>query len=223
MACDTDILDNGSENMEKVDITEVVESSFNVPLLNLLIKQLIGEPFLFFRISYGGELTLHMGEAKRYAHPKMKHLTKGSYILGARASSWVVRSAPTSTLLTSSEGVAYHRRNNVVDPDHRIALRSIETIKTIEAGSLVVAAECVGYSPGLLLRLKFSDGSEVMILPLSDSSEQSGGDEPANPAEQIEVSDVELPDWELFTPHNRVLKVGPEHRWSYTDSEAKPI
>ena len=38
---------------------------------------------------------------------------------------------------------------------------------------------------------------------------------------EVEVAEREIADWELLTPHQRILTVGPGLRWSYVDSTRK--
>jgi hypothetical protein len=71
--------------------------------LQSLLRQLMGQPFLFFRVSYGDELTLHLGQARSYPHPRMKGRRKGSYILSARASHWFFRPNTQPVMLVGAD------------------------------------------------------------------------------------------------------------------------
>jgi len=77
--------------IEILDFKSIQESSEDRRELQSLLRQVLGQPFLFFRVSYGDELTVHLGEARNHSHPKMKGRRKGSYIISARASCWYLR------------------------------------------------------------------------------------------------------------------------------------
>lgn len=74
-----------------VDLRGVQTESSDQVLLNAYLQQLIGEPFLHCRFSYGNELTLHFGQPREPQSKKLKHLVVGSFILGARASDWYLK------------------------------------------------------------------------------------------------------------------------------------
>ena len=69
-----------------VDLRGVQTRSADSELLQAYLQQMVGQPFLHFRFSYGDELNLHLGQPRPYSSPKLAHLVKGSYVLGARAS-----------------------------------------------------------------------------------------------------------------------------------------
>lgn len=54
----------------------------------------------------------------------------------------------------------------------------------------------------LALTVTFSNGYKLTLLPNTEE-------------------DVDLPYWEMFTPSQMVLKVGPSARWSYTSSNTR--
>src|SRR4051812_16074990 len=60
--------------------------------LRSYLSQLIGEPFLFARVSYGNELQLHFGTPREAKSPKLRNRVRGSYILGVRGSAWHLKS-----------------------------------------------------------------------------------------------------------------------------------
>src|SRR5436305_1312348 len=87
-----------------IDLQTVQQKSTDPVALQMVLQQLIGQPFLQLRFSYGDELNLHFGQPREYSSPKMKHLIKGSYILGTRASNWHLRpSAPPMLIIGSKE------------------------------------------------------------------------------------------------------------------------
>ncbi len=59
--------------------------------LGRYLAQLVGEPFRLARVSYGDELTLHFGDLRPARSPKLKSKPYGAYILGLRASPWVLK------------------------------------------------------------------------------------------------------------------------------------
>lgn len=187
-------------------IDEVRAGSTDPDELRPLLKRLVGKPFLCFRASYGDELTLHLGEPVVYESPRMKGRWKGSYILAARASSWILEpGTPPGRLFTS---------DNIVVPDRSphartLELAEIEASPTIEPHSLVTAAVLAPAPGGILLSVTFSDGSNLVILPDRATNPNGGDEEP-------------ISDWEIFMPRHRVLKVGPGISWAYLDSQVKP-
>ena len=54
-----------------------------------------------------------------------------------------------------------------------------------------------------------ADGSVLTIVPTPE--------EVAPPSEGRELPPI--PDWELFTPYNRFLRVGPGQTWAYLPSD----
>jgi hypothetical protein len=198
--------------IELIDLKETRRECSDLSDLNALLKQLVGQPFLFFRISYGDELRLHLGVMQGYSNPKMQNLTRGSYIVGARGSSWIVFSAPRHVLATS--GDAGSGRSETPATARSVDIKTIETGGFITAGSIVTTAGADRSAPGFSLQLRFSDGSTAYIRPMPGPDEvEPGGEEAAT-----DVGAMEIPDWEVLTPHQRILKVGPGPRWNYLDS-----
>src|SRR5437868_466461 len=66
------------------------------------LQQLVGEPFLFFRPSYGDELTLHFGTPKEAVSAKLKERVRGSYVLTLRGSIWTLVSVKDKFLAFSN-------------------------------------------------------------------------------------------------------------------------
>ncbi len=189
-----------------IQIDDVRSGSTDLDELRPLLKRLLGKPFLFFRASYGDELTLHLGEPVPYDSPRMKGRSKGSFIVAARASSWVLEPGiPPGRLFTSDDilipGPSSHARH--------LELAEIEVSPPIQPGSVVTTAVAAPSPGGILLSLSFSDGSSLLILPVQSSDSDHDGDDP-------------ISDWEIFMPRHRVLKAGPGLSWSYLDSHARP-
>ncbi len=169
------------------------------------LLQLVGEPFLFARTSYGDELVLHFGERRaepvREVRGKEFRYESGSHRLHLRGSAWLVKS-----------GV-------------RVATGGFDA--NVEAvGTPLVSADAAGKPPimpgavvtglhpfpvvrpgvdGIGLRVELSDGPTVVIIPTPDEPP-----EPAPPG----VTLGELADWELVTPGGR-LEVGPGRQWRW--------
>lgn len=69
-----------------------IKTAEDLRLLKQLIQPLLGELCWLAKVGYGDELRLHCGAKIPYTHPKMKHLHKGEWILGTRASYWELES-----------------------------------------------------------------------------------------------------------------------------------
>jgi hypothetical protein len=198
--------------IELIDLKETRSECSDLSDLNALLKQLVGQPFLFFRVSYGDELRLHLGDLQGYSNPRMQGRTRGSYIVGARASSWIVSSASQHVLLTSGDEGA--GRSETPATARSVDIETIETGGFITPGSLVTAAGADRSAPGFSLQLRFSDGSTAYIRPMAGPDEA----EPEGEERSTDAGEIEIADWEILTPHQRILKVGPGPLWSYLDS-----
>jgi hypothetical protein len=198
--------------IELIDLRETRHECPDRSDLQALLQQLVGQPFLFFRVSYGDELRLHLGEVQGYSNPKVQGRTRGSYIIGARASGLIVFSAPRHLLVTSGDGEA--GRSETPATARSVDIKTIETGGFITPGSIVTSAGADRSGPGFSLQLRFSDGSTAYIRPSPGSDEV----EPEGEERSTDVGAREIPDWEILTPHQRILKVGPGPRWNYLDS-----
>ena len=164
--------------------------------------QLVGEPFLFARESYGGELTLHFGQEVELPPFRGRRVTEGTHILTLRASAWAAKSVPWAAYLSDE------------DPGTGgapVALSELEQRPLVTPGERVVSVEarafhCVGWPGGIELGIRFGDGSFLEIKPRHD---------PADPVH-------DLADWELFTPSKRYIKAGPGVQWEYAASDQPP-
>lgn len=198
--------------IDLIDLSETRHDSPDLSDLQSLLKQLLGQPFRFFRVSYGDELRLHLGELQGDSKSGMRGRTKGSYVLAARASSWVVYSAPRLILAASD-----HVR---VPPDNpqamtrRVEIGEIEKGEWITPGSVVIFAGAERVPHGFSFQLRFSDNSTVYVSPTSEFSEDPLDGETSSE----DPGGVEISDWEVMTPHQRILRVGPGPRWNYLDS-----
>jgi hypothetical protein len=174
--------------------------------LRAYLQQLVGQPFLSFRFSYGDELTLHFGEPRKYTTPTLTHLTKGSYIIGARASSWFLTTrSPPTVIIGTAQPVS--SRTNHIRP---LTKEQVETSELVESGTRIVAVDAVTLGTakrsayGFGLSLLLADGSSILLLP--------------PPMLKRILRSQQIADWEIFTPYDRYLSVGPGLRWCYLAS-----
>ena len=58
--------------IDLVDLKEIRYECSDLTDLQALLKQLIGQPFQFFRVAYGDELRLHLGNLRGYSNAKMR-------------------------------------------------------------------------------------------------------------------------------------------------------
>lgn len=150
--------------------------------LHQIISGVIGETCWKASLSYGDELTLHIGAKIPYSQKSMTGREKGAWILGTRATQWRLDS-PTQTLVSSNDEPEIIR--------HKVDAIKDSTIAGIET-----------YYRNLALTVTFSNGYKLILLPSSEDN-------------------VDLPYWEMFTPYQMVLKVGPGARWSYISSNSR--
>ncbi|MEX0718578.1 MAG: hypothetical protein WD066_18440 [Planctomycetaceae bacterium] len=166
--------------------------------LQAYLAQLIGQPFRFMRVSYGDELTLHLGDLRPGRSPKRSHALYGACIIGLRASSWILKSG-TGALMVSSDESDSSAFAKTIDNEE------LETGRFIAPDSPVFEATPFVVAPveAIALRLRFADGSELEVIP--------------GPPEVDEPGDEALPeigDWELLSPAG-LLTAGPRLRWSF--------
>jgi len=175
-------------------------SATNLGELNAHLSQLVCEPFRFVRVSYGDELTLHFGHLGFYQNPpKLKDKPHGDFILGMRASPWVLKTG--SGVLLSSGG----QGDWSPESNPELGSRDLESKRLIEPESLVSTAKAFPITPAnrLGLRIRFADGTSLLVLP--------DAEEPDDP------EDHDLPvlaDWELLSPSGS-LQAGPGFEWSF--------
>jgi hypothetical protein len=178
------------------------------PGLLALARQLLGEQLLFARRGYPDELKLHLGTPVLGVGPKGKTLTRGSYVLSAVASAWTFKLARLGITIYSGDPFAPYslpHQSSWVNP---LSEEKLDEYLASTGGVTVVAVEVFAHPFGYALSLALSDGSVLTILPTPDVVAQREGHElPA------------VPDWELFTPYNRYLQVGPGPKWAYLPSD----
>jgi hypothetical protein len=178
-------------------------TSFGAHLL-----QLVGEPYLFLRRSYGDELVLHFGERVQGAPRKAKHgefrYERGTCSLHLRGSAWVIKSGQVPAVL--SGGLVDEIGKALGEP---LRPSNVETEASIAPGARVTAVIPfrVERPPvdGIGVRIDLSDGSTVVVIPTPDEPQES-------PPEGTTL--YEMADWELQTPHG-TLQVGPGLKWHF--------
>ena len=174
--------------------------------LGMYLQQLVGEPFLFFRESYAGELTMHFGMPKQRNSPKLKNRVRGSYVLTLRGSLWMMIAVEKKTLVLS-------------DPPKQLAAADLKRLSAIDLeksplirpGSqlLWVLPHADDLSGGIGLALGISDETRFVVRPEPPQLEAEDSDDGSLP---------EIADWELYTPIGRYLTVGPGQKWAYLPS-----
>lgn len=167
--------------------------------LQAQLTRLVGEPFQFARVSYGDELTLHFGDLRPARSPKLKDYQYGAYILGVRASTWLVKS---SSIVVASH---LHSGDEVASLGEPLSNVMIEAKPVFEPGNRVVAATPFVLKPAISygLQLTTSDGTTLIVLPISREMN-------ADP----DVTLPELADWELIVPGG-LLSAGPGLDWTF--------
>lgn len=174
--------------------------------LAMYLQQLIGEPFVFFRESYAGELTIHFGRPIERKSPKLKDRLHGSYVVAVRGSVLMMVTREKGTLIFSDlpRDWASAELNNGSAVD-------METAPLVKAGSQLVWA--IPYSDdlsgGIGLAFGLSDETKFIVRPALPHLEDANSDDEVLP---------EIADWELYTPLGRYLRVGPGNKWAYLPS-----
>ena len=172
--------------------------------LRSYLSQLVGEPFLFARESYGDELTLHFGREVERPRIRGRRSIEGTHILTLRASGWAWKSAVWGALLSEEEWPGTESTP--------VTLHDLETRPPTPPGERVVgidvrAVRSDGWPGGIELGLRFGDQSFLTVTPRHD---------PDDPL-------CDLADWELFTPYDRRIKAGPGVQWEYSPSNSPAV
>lgn len=163
------------------------------------LRQLVGEPFLFVRETYGDEATFHFGVEKEIRLPRGQSVVEGTYVLGLRASAWQVKSRTWNSGLSVSPGNSPHA--NLKD----VSIADLEHRSPITAGARVMEVLAQAGVGGVELTVLMSDHSALCVRPTREQQSAESGT---------------VADWELFTPFNRCLHVGPGISWEYVPSDS---
>jgi hypothetical protein len=182
------------------------QSTEDISVLQGYLAQLIGEPFRLARVSYGDELTLHFGDLRPGHSPKIKNLFYGDYILGVRASPWLIKSKPV--------GLQVFAGLPRIPPEavQHVSNEELEQGHFIKPESRVVATDVFEANPvdrSIGLQVNTSDGSVFYIIPSTKKSDDVR-DEDLPEDENL----PDLADWELISPRG-LLSVGPGRTWSF--------
>ncbi|MFO0825822.1 MAG: hypothetical protein U0792_22330 [Gemmataceae bacterium] len=170
------------------------------------LLQLVGEPFLFFRRSYGDELVLHFGErllgpVRRTKHGEFRY-EHGTHSLHVRGSFWVVKAGDavfgggTQDEIVKSLGEPTRRADVVSESSIALGARVTAVIPFPVDRAAV---------KGIGVKVDLSDGSSVIVIPTPDE-----------PPELVPegITYYETADWELHTPRG-ALQVGPGRKWHF--------
>ncbi len=185
--------------IELIDLARTRLSSEDADDLRSLLKLLVNQPFIEFRVSYGDELQIHLGEERLCEHPRRRGTVMGTYVVTTRASSWSLLSGTQSVLITSDPEVETSTEAREASPNQK-EIHVIESTSYIAPRSTVRAASPFATKYGFGLSLKFADSSEFFLVP--SAPEPGDAEDP-------------IADWEVLTPSEHLLKAGPGLTWSY--------
>jgi len=171
-----------------------IPKSQDCKLLSGILRTLIGTPCLKIELGYADELTAHFGSPKTYRHPNLAEESRGSSILGSRASYWEF-SVGNPPLLVSLDQL--ESDSSIEVERHAQQFNGATVIDAVTENMPVAGHSELGRS----LLIRFSNGATLSLVPTDD---------PDN---------TDLPDWELFTPLGMHLMCGPGQSWSYLSSE----
>lgn len=188
-----------------IDLKREVHESTDLRQLDALLNVLVGQRCLKVEMSYGDELTLHLGEPAPYTQPHLADETQGAWVVGARASWWsLLLNDPPLLIEANGPGAGQGDRS----AGQGTLPEEVEQRATPLIGDRILATRTDLYSlrrpphVGVALFLDFRGKSRLAIIP-----NDGPGDEPA------------LPDWEVFTPYRMYLTCGPGAVWSYLRSD----
>ena len=181
--------------IRSIDLTRLRSNSSDIADLRAVLQQLVGQPFLALRISYGDELQVHLGEPRTPRRHRSGKVV-GSYIIGTRASAWTFRSGTRAWRMATRTDA----RGAIAD------IRTIERADRVSPGATVTHLMVPDATDRITLALTWSDQSTVDVLSSVPESMTKDEDDPP------------LADWEIFTPNQRLVTVGPGRVWALLDS-----
>ena len=137
--------------------TSLANSQPNIEqIISVITKPIIGETCHQVTFSYGDELRLDFGEMSAYNHPKLKHLRKGSWQFGTRATSWIFQQG--DQVLTSTLQVN-------IDAEIDTVKKLLQQLENKELINLVIDAQNIS------LTLLFEGNYQLILEPdLQDNS-----------------------------------------------------
>jgi hypothetical protein len=191
-------------SMVVADLKQLRQSTqANLPDLGPILAQLIGEPFLFARLGYAGELTVHFGVPRPADHPRLlaKGMQYGSHMLAVCASSWVLKS---NRWLIAEE---LDNANPLVEKTSKHGESDAKNLlvsgELIPFGTRVAAIEpfVSKLSDGIAVLIELADGSGIVVKPIVEIDPETN-------------QPVDFPDWELKTPLG-LARIGPGLQWRW--------
>jgi hypothetical protein len=197
-----------------IDLREPIKATDDLPGLQaVILQQLVGEPFLFARLSYADELVIHFGVPREYAIPKFGNRVEGTCVLSVRGSAWLLKSGKEPRVVWDGK-----LPDSFPEPAGQAPGGEL-----LKAGGLVEQDACVSAAGPFVMSGIAAYGLQVL---LSDNSRLTVFPTPMEPEESGDEDLPELADWELLGPHG-TLKVGPGLKWEYIpqedeDQEQKP-
>lgn len=193
----------------KVDYRETREATKgDFGRLRVLARQLVGEPVLFGALGHPRELTIHFGPPVEFKGPRGKVLVEGSSVLGAVRSHWRIKSAPQG--MHVADFVFPLNPTELIETEV-VSDKAVEDFLGRIGGSTVRHVDVFLTSNGYGLQVGLSDGSVIELFPTPTLFSREYGTDEEFP--------VAPPDWELFTPYKRYLRVGPGSQWAYLPSD----
>jgi hypothetical protein len=100
--------------------------------LHIILRPLIGQLVWKVRLGYGDELKFSAGDHVPYTHPRMKHLFKGEWNFGGRASSWYITSTDENESKNASD--LLDALNNTGISDIQLLLPHLNLVITFSNG-----------------------------------------------------------------------------------------
>lgn len=166
--------------MIETQVKNIIQPSDLNQLLQIM-NGLIGETCWKANLSYGDELTLHIGEKILYSQKSMAGKEKGAWILGTRATQWQLDYLAKVVVSSNDDPEIIKNKINIIKENTIINIK-------------------ISY-PNLILTVSFGNKCDLILFP--------------------DKEDTDLPYWEVFTPDQMVIKVGPGTIWSIKSSNTK--
>lgn len=160
------------------NLVQQVRKPTDLEQLREITTKVIGEKCWRANLSYGDELSLHIGARLPYSQKSMTGKEKGAWILGTRGTAWKLDSLSETLVTSEDEPETIRQKIHVIEDN-------------------IITALETSY-PELGLVVTFSNGYNLRLFPSAEE-------------------DFDLPHWELFTPYQTVIKVGPGAVWCNTN------
>lgn len=130
---------------EQTDYQFLSILSQDVERIRAITQGLVGETCWQARLTYGDELTLHLGEKRPIPHPLLAGKFEGSWILGTRATEWQLKC--NGELIVNSESPIEVVKDKI---------RVLENARVVDFDNPTDQF----YPPS---RLQFSNGCELLL------------------------------------------------------------